>query len=169
MSPRRVSRTPPNPRDIYVHALYFLGTDGFLRKEVDKDEALMPMLQYPGMIISALSSELFFKSLIVHQGDDHRDMHDLSKLFNMLNDKNKTIVERHWNEGCLARKDLIDADEIRFARTIPRDLKTALSDCGQAFTLLRYVYERRQKPLFYITHLPISLRKAVEEVTGWIP
>jgi hypothetical protein len=79
------------------------------------------------------------------------------------------LVERHWDEGCRQRKHLIDEEEKHFKVAIPRDLKTALTDCGDAFKLIRYIYENPRKPLFYITHLPVSLRFAIQEVTNWNP
>jgi hypothetical protein len=64
------------------------------------------------------------------------------------------------------------ADQIaEFAKkhgvSLPRDLETALSDCGDAFQLLRYIYERPKGTTFYITHLPLVLRNVITQITDW--
>jgi len=159
----------PQPKDVYTHALWFLGTEAFLRRQIDADASLMPMLQYPGMVICAFAAELFLKCLILLEGGTPKNTHNLLTLFEQLSAKHRALVERHWDTGCRARKDSIDAMEKQYNVTIPRDLKTALTDCGDAFKLLRYVYESPKKPLFYITHLPTSLRFAIQEITGWNP
>jgi hypothetical protein len=127
------------------------------------------MLRYPGIIVSSFASELFLKCLILIEQGTPKGTHNLLTLYNQLTKGHQALVERHWNALSLKWKHAIDAEEKKFNVRIPRDLKTALSDCGDAFKLIRYVYENPREPLFYITHLPMSLRFAVEEVTGWRP
>ena len=99
-------KTTPKPKAVYNHALHFMATDGFMRKQVDGDRSLMPMLQYPGMVISAFASELFLKCLILLEKKVPKNTHNLLTLYEQLSVKHKGMVERHWDEGCAARKDL---------------------------------------------------------------
>jgi hypothetical protein len=161
------TRSLPKPVDVYRHAVHFLATDGYLRSRVEEDPSLMTMLRYPGIVISSFTSELFLKCLILLEQRSPKGTHNLLTLYDQLTPEHQALVARHWDDMSLKWKNAIDADEKVFNIKIPRDLKTALSDCGDAFKLIRYVYENPRKPLFYITHLPISLRKSVEEVTGW--
>ena len=160
-------RASPQPVDVYRHAVLFLATDGYLRHQVEEDPGLMTMLRYPGILVSAFACELLLKCLILLDDRAPKDTHNLLTLFEQLTTGHAAIVERHWDVLSLKWKDAIDADEKQFNVKIPRDLKTALTDCGEAFKLIRYVYENPKKPLFYISHLPLSLRRSVEEVTGW--
>jgi hypothetical protein len=56
-------KTAPQPKAVYNHALHFLGTEAWMRKQIDADRELMPLLQYPGMVLCAFTSELFLKCL----------------------------------------------------------------------------------------------------------
>jgi hypothetical protein len=163
------SKSPPQPRAVYIHGLYFLMTETELRKQIDKEASLQAMYQYPGTVMCAFASELFLKCLILLEGGTLSKKHNLLTLYNQLSAKSQALVERHWDDGCRARKDSFEDLEKKFHLKIPRDLKTALDDCGDAFEQMRYVYEDPSKAKFYITHLPTSLHFAIREVTGWNP
>lgn len=161
--------SPLNAREIYGHALKFLATDTHLRKQVDKDARASKVFLFHGMVINAFASELFLKCLIVLDEKKPKASHNLKSLYEQLSSDKQSLVTKHWDEGCRQRKHLIDEQEKVTNTPIPRDLVTALNECGDAFRIMRYAYERPKAGSFYITHLPISLRFAVQEVTGWDP
>ena len=169
------SKSVPQPRAVYNHGLYFLMTETYLRQRIDEenersnepDRSLEVMLQYPGMVICAFAAELFLKCLISLEGCTPSKSHNLLTLHDQLSPKSQALVERHWNDGCSARKDSFEDLEKKFGVKLPRDLRTALADCGDAFEQMRYLYEDPSKSKFYIT--PTSLHFAIREVTGWNP
>jgi hypothetical protein len=63
-------------------------------------------------------------------------------------------------------KEQIEEAEKNLQARLPRDIPTALADCGDAFETLRYVYETGRAK-FYITHLPLVLRKVIQSITKW--
>jgi len=160
-------RPVPNARDVYRHALRFLATDGLLRINAQKDEKVAYWVQHPAMVISTFASELLLKCLLVLEGKIPPDKHNLDTLFHLLEPKHRAEIERLWDANQAKRKALIDEQEQKMKVSIPRDLATALADCGDAFVLLRYLYEDPKKAAFYITFFPQHVRDVIRGLTGW--
>ena len=119
------------------------------------------------MVLSALASELFLKCLLLIENKPPGRTHLLNKLYEELNDSTKARIESGWATMMGHRAGDIEAREREYGIEIPRDLPTALADCGDAFRLLRYIYEDPAAPKFYITDLPVVLQDVILDITGW--
>jgi hypothetical protein len=119
------------------------------------------------MVISTFASELFLKCLLLLEGKDVPNKHNLETLFGLLNADHQSRITELWDKDQVRRKDHLDDTERKMGVAIPRDLSQALHDCGDAFVLLRYLYEAPMKASFYITFLPIILRDLIREITSW--
>jgi HEPN domain-containing protein len=124
------------------------------------------MVQFPGMVICAFAAELYFKCMLLLEGKKAPKTHHLQKLFAALYDENRRLIEAEWARMLEATKEQIEEAEKRLQAQLPRDIGTALADCGDAFEVLRYVYEIGRAK-FYITHLPLVLRKVIQSITKW--
>lgn len=155
-----------DPRSVYEYAGHFLFTEWYLRRQIDNDPSLAGAVSFPGMIVSAFASELYFKCLIYLDGRKPPNDHHLGKLFNKLSQTDRSLVQGEWDRMIVATEDQTKRLEIENNFSIPRDMDTALNECGDAFRLLRYVYEGH-KALFYITHLPLVLKKVIQTKTNW--
>jgi HEPN domain-containing protein len=157
----------PDAKKVYEHALRFLATDGFLRTEAAKDPAHGYWFQHPGMVISTFASELLLKCLLILEGKAPPDKHNLKTLFDLLDPAHKAQIETMWDADQAKRKAHLDEQERKMGVTIPRGLTTALSDCQDAFVLLRYLYEDPMKASYYITFFPHIVRDVIRDITGW--
>jgi HEPN domain-containing protein len=155
-----------DPNAVFDHGDRFLFAETELRKLVERDGSKGRMLQFPGMVICAFAAELYFKCLLLLEGKKPPQTHHLQQLFDRLNDDDKALIKAEWARMVAVTKEQIEAFERQMNVHLPRELATALADCGDAFTLLRYVYETRQAT-FYITHLPLVLRKVIQSKTQW--
>lgn len=156
----------PSARDIYDHADRFLITETQLRKLIDADPKIASVVQFPGMVICAFACELYLKCLLVIEGKKPAKDHNLAKLFGRLEASNKEKIEAEWGRMLVVTGEQIKGFEEKFNVEVPRDLATALADCGNAFEVLRYLYEGK-KANFYITHFPQVLRRVIQKLQGW--
>ena len=163
------SRQPPDAKQVFQHACRFMETDVELRILSKDDEALHAKFWFPSMVISAFASELFLKCLLLVKGTAPPKDHQLDKLYARLGQSTQQLVEESWSELMALRENDIKMAEAETERPISRNLSTALSECGDAFRLLRYVYEDPSKVRFYIPDLPIILRHVTARITGWEP
>jgi len=93
--------------------------------------------------------------------------HNLLALFNLLDNGTKAKLEAEWVVAMDARKAEFDEMEKQFKIKIPRDLPTALAHCGNAFQIMRYIYENPTGANFFITDFPMALFIVIRRITGW--
>ncbi len=79
--------------------------------------------------------------------------HDLSMLYKGLRADTRQRIE------AMAKR--FDAMETLVGEKIPRDLPTALEQCRNAFTLMRYIYEDPTAGVFYIGDLARMLHDEI--------
>ena len=109
----------------------------------------------PSMVLSAFAAELFLKTLLVLEGQNPPEIHHLGTLFKRIhNNRTKTQIKALWDASVAEREGEFQQNKRFLGITIPRDLRSALSDCGDAFKLLRYAYEDPAKGKFYIVDFP---------------
>ncbi len=160
-------RPVPDAKHIFEHALGFLVADAVLRERASTDGETAYWIQRPGMILSTLCSELLLKCLLRLENKPIPEEHDLKVLFDRIDPSHKARIEALWSQDQVKRKPIIDANERLLGVPIPRDLTTALTDCGKAFVGMRYLYEDPKKPSFYINFFPHILVGLIRDITGW--
>jgi HEPN domain-containing protein len=153
---------------IFDHGASFLLAEVMLRKQVDADPALLKVLQFPGMVLNAFASELFLKCLLALDGKGEQRGHNLRTLYDKLSDDTKVKIKEEWARmlAAIGERQLVEQGQ-KFGVTFARDIETSLAECGEAFVDMRYVYENPRGATFYITHLPLVLKKVIEQLTGW--
>lgn len=156
----------PDAKDVYRQAVRFQLADFMIRKSaVDETENVQNNLMMPSMVLSAFSSELFLKCLLLLEEKPSVETHRLNLLFGQLRDETKSIIRKQWSIAVATNERELIENEKKLGITIPRDLDTALQDCGGAFVLLRYVYEAPNDAKFYIIDLPQVLREVIDQLT----
>jgi len=165
--PSPIAKAPPDPKAVFNHALRFMATDTELRKLIDKEPDLFQFFQFPGMVISAFASELYLKCLLLLDGKGAITGHNLKTLYNKLSPDTKAKIEAEYATMMQITASEIAELEKKLRRTLPKDLNTALTDCGLAFEQMRYIYEQPKGAAFYITHLPLVLHKVIVRITAW--
>lgn len=167
MSIPPIKKPPPDPKAVYDHADRFHITEFVLRNEIDTARTgVHNTIKIPGMVLSAFAAELYLKCLLLLEGTKPPREHNLYKLFLALSADAQTQVKAQWTEAMAATEHIIREMETTYNLTVPRDLDTALLECGDSFELLRYVFEGHQVK-FYITQLPLVVRNTIRGVTGW--
>jgi hypothetical protein len=154
-------------RAVYRHAAGFLLADVLLRQQVEADPDLAEIVKFAGMVDNTFASELFLKSLLLLDGKGEARGHNLKELYDQLSEEMKNKMRAEWAKMLSETPGQLEQLEKRFGVTIPRDLETSLSECGDAFVLLRYIYEKPSGATFYITQLPLVLKNVVDQITGW--
>ena len=134
-------KTAPDPRKIYDHGVRFLTADLHMRHTCVGNERLQDALMFPAMVLSAFAAELFFKSLLLLEGTDPGNTHNLHTLFKRLHNKTKDAIEARWDQSMVDRNHEFEKNEKLLGIKIPRELRSALVDCGDAFERMRYIYE----------------------------
>lgn len=179
--PAGLAKNESLARSIFIHATKFALADRHLRDAALHDAEANTTFRMPGMVLSAFASELFLKCLLVIEGKEipgwrnkasnpnarPRDPHHLKNLFELLPRGTQFRVGDYWDFKVSERHDQLREIEIRDQVKIPRDLPTALAECGGAFVGLRYIYEDPSRTNFYITDLPDVLHDVVLERTHW--
>lgn len=87
--------------------------------------AVIGAVATPVMVVSAFASELYFKTLIVLEGNQAPRRHDLYDLFSKLSPKAKAHLESRWNPIIRDREELLKNIE-RHTASIPRILEDAV-------------------------------------------
>ena len=165
----RASGSDAKARAVYRHASGFLLADVVLRRQAEADPALAEIVKFAGMVTNVFASELFLKCLLLLDGKGESREHNLKKLYDQLDETTKKKILAEWVKMLSETPGQLEQQEQRFGVTIPRDLETSLSECGDAFVLLRYIYiyEEPRGAAFYITQLPLVLKNVVDQMTGW--
>ena len=129
----------------------------------------------PSVVLSVFAAELFLKCLLLMEGKTPPNAHHLGKLFNLLSAEAKERITKMWDHSTFIRRKEFEANERKLETVvpgikIPRDLPTALNDCGGAFNRMRYLYEDPNNIKFYIIDFPEILRRYILKLRpGWKP
>lgn len=154
--------------EVFLHACRFMLADEELRICAVEKPHLHEWLMFPSMVLTAFSCELFLKCLLMVENKPTPSLHNLSHLYEILDSNTKTEIEKYWDAQTARVEHHFVENERITGEKLPRDLKTALKDCGDAFTLLRYNYEDKTCGKFYIAHLSRVLHAVVLDLTGWL-
>jgi hypothetical protein len=166
MTRRNRRKEKIEPEEIFEHAMAFMTASQHLRYTwKPRDARGQAGVAIPFSVLSAFSSELLFKTLLVIEtGRIPPDTHHLLVLFNRLSPKTQALIEAKWNNYATAHAHRwIEFDET-FGRAVARDLRGALKVGSKTFELTRYAYEGREEFCFYLGALPEMLFKIVFEL-----
>ncbi len=156
-----MANVKPDAFAIFKYARQFMFADECLRLEGRPDFAIRYMT--PSIVMSAFASELFLKCLRALEAPTVPTGHDLSKLFKGLRPNIQNNVIKRWDEYMATISDKLDIVENHSGDKIPRDFVPALNKCKDAFTVMRYKYEKPDKGTFYIQELPNILYNVILE------
>jgi hypothetical protein len=139
----------PNPEDVFSLACKFAALEQHVRHTSNPNAAYMASA---GMAISAFSSELFLKCLLLLEGKELHRIHPLNELYQRLSHNQKRRIDRAWEMDARPRLDKLCRE---FGHGHPSDLANALVKCGRAFERMRYGYEwDPDSTIFYLGDLP---------------
>ena len=156
-----------DPKDILRHAMAFQHSAQRLSKRQPGDDEIWPLFAHPYMVLVALSAELYLKCLYCIDSADTPWGHHLKVLFDGLPTMRRDRIAYHWNQinalpdNARRRKQIIDTG----GWPIPSDLPTILQECGDAFEVIRYVYEHQNKAKFFgVDALPEAIWHTIIEI-----
>jgi hypothetical protein len=98
-----------------------------------------------------------------------------TRLFDLLSVEARNQITKMWDHSVFLRRREFEENERKLAPVmpgikIPRDLPTALHDCGDAFNRMRYLYEDPNNIKFYIIDFPEILRRYILKLRpSWKP
>jgi hypothetical protein len=123
----------------------------------------------PGLILSALASELYLKCLLaIFSVPRHQfgHVHDLHELFKKLPPEIQDRVSALWDHDVWqqSKRDFLGDLEGTVKENIPRHLAALLHFGANTFVDLRYVYEKPRNINNIIVELPSILRKVILEI-----
>jgi hypothetical protein len=159
-------KSPLDPKQVYDQADRFHLAEHLLNVQLAMDDATRNMVRIPAMVVSAFSAELYLKCLLLLEDKSFGAIHNLHKLFVPLTDATKVKVQAQWDEMLTKTATERDAFEKKYGTVVPKDIAAALSECGDTFELLRYVYEGKTIK-HYTPYLPLVFRRVIKDLTGW--
>ena len=151
-----------DPFKIYLHAWKFLWSEEHLRRT--DNPQVMAYIMPPAIVLSAFTSELLLKCILIIENGDAPNTHDLRKLFDEVSASVQQSIIAGWNETIAGHEKQFAYQESLSGRKIPRDLPTALTVCGRAFEGMRYVYEDPMKTNFYLIDLARILLNVIWDI-----
>ncbi|QRM27905.1 hypothetical protein [Microvirga sp. VF16] len=147
----------PDPFKVFTHACRFMLADEQVRRKGDGGTSELHefvWLALPSTVLSAFACELFFKTLMVLEGKLPIETHNLNTLYKRLDNKSKNELDVRWRVSMIDAQLHLDEIERLKGKKLKRNLREALTDCGDAFINTRYYYEDPQKSRYYLTTLP---------------
>ena len=123
-----------------------------------------PSFIIPAMMLSAFSSELYFKCIYAFENNGRKTFHhDLLELFKQCSQAMKNTICERWEVR------VVNSEQTRQIKTLEPSydpvLKTCLTEARETFERLRYYYETRFAfSPFRLGELPMVLREAIFEV-----
>jgi hypothetical protein len=174
-SRKKPPRTPPDAKAVFDHALRFAVADDHLRRSAAGNATLANWVVMPSCVMAVFAAELFLKCIILIEGEAPPDAHHLRKLFDLLSDDAKAQITKMWDHSMFIRRKEFEENERKLQPLmpgikIPRDLLSALDDCGDTFKKMRYLYEDPNNIKFYIIDFPEILRRYVLKLKpAWKP
>jgi hypothetical protein len=158
---------PINPKDVFNQAIAFAFSDKWLRQS-GTPTGVLQITAVPSMVLSSFATELFLKCILLLDGQDVPSTHRLDLLFRQLSNKRKKRISELWAEHVKANPHIYA--HTAAPRPIPDNLRDCLKECRDAFVLLRYAYEDRDKVIFYMGEFAYVLHAAIIEIKPeWRP
>jgi len=160
-------KPPADPYQVFTHGRRFMAAEEYLRRKgPDEEQELLRVgwIALPSNVLSAFASELFLKSLLILDGNPSLDVHNLGTLYKRLHNKKKDRLSAIWDETKEERERYLPSVETTTGAKLPRDLRGALKECGDAFTMIRYHYEDPSRSKFYLSELPRILHRYILEI-----
>jgi hypothetical protein len=155
-----------DPHHIFLHAFYFHESNIRLRNSISPtNDNEVILVAHPSMVLCAFAIELYLKCLLCIETKKVPQEHNLKSLFLRLDLSTRRSLEALWDQD-IGRPER--QREINCIRTLPEgdrlqlDLLYALDAGANAFTELRYLYERKRS--YFILHsFPGMLQKVILE------
>jgi hypothetical protein len=147
------------------YLIFYQGCQFMIASEhLNEIDASMRVFRLPSNVMSAFSSELFLKCLMVMAGKDPRETrtHDLDELFKEIGEQSRVLRlwDASWQEFVVRqfseRKDFVPLNA--------PDLYARLEGGGDAFDLFRYLYEQDGVIALEVGPLPRVLAAAILEI-----
>src|SRR5690348_14460205 len=85
-----------NPRYVFDHATRFWITDKEVICGKDLPQKYLPFIGPPSMVICSFAIELFLKCILLIEGQEVPNTHDLAKLFRRISHKRKRRIDELW-------------------------------------------------------------------------
>lgn len=148
---------PPIEPNYFMQARSFLVSDEYLRRAYDP--RLSVDLSRAAIVMSAFSSELFMKCLLLIEGSRSPKIHDLDKLFGNLRKPTRRKIYDEWDKGDTAFEMILVVIEQQKGITLPRDLDSFLRMGAKTFSDLRY--PERSETHFFLDRLPRILERVI--------
>ena len=158
----RMNKPQVDPFKIYLHAWKFLWSEEHLRRT--DNPQVMAFVVPPAIVLSAFTSELLLKCILMLEKGDAPNTHDLKILFDQVSTPIQQKIIAGWDQTLPGKEKEFAFQESLSGRQIPRDLPTALAVCGRAFEGMRYIYEDPMKTNFYLIELARILLGAIWEI-----
>jgi hypothetical protein len=153
-----------DPKSVFQLACKFAAAEQHLRHTSNPNAGYMAS---PSMVMSAFTSELFLKCLLLLEGKDIARIHSLNVLYQKLSPNQKRRIEEAWNREARPKVEQLNQ---KFGFDRPSDLPNALVTCGRTFEHMRYAYEDPDRQAFYLGQLPAILWRAIVAIRPeWAP
>jgi hypothetical protein len=159
------------PVKVFEHAECFYQALAVLRAvhpenilHLDNLHAAVTLVE-PGIVLGALTIELFLKCLISIEAGDTPRGHNLKELFDQLSAPTRTRIQNLWDSDIATRRNKAWDDLERLGLKMARDLPSALTKGSNAFERIRYSYEGNTQDLhYYLEDLPALLEGLILEM-----
>jgi HEPN domain-containing protein len=156
---------PLDPSKIFVQADCFCKALEILCEVNPNDTQAIVITGEPGMVLGALTVEMFLKCLVSIESGDVPRIHNLRELFGKLSLPTRSRIQQGWDEIAAHRAEQWNQLEERLGIAMARDLPSALAAGADPFRQIRYSYEGNTDRLqYYIHDLPQLLGKIVLEI-----
>jgi hypothetical protein len=107
-----------------------------------ESQGWQPDIKMAGILCSAFALELFFKCLLIMQGSEIPDWHDLVHLFNRLEKNTQLRIRENFEPHLIAAGRMVSQSAKAVGYPIPEvDFDFVLNASRKAFPKTRYIYE----------------------------
>jgi len=159
-SPTAQAASSVDPKKVFDQAERFRIADRLLRSDRFKMQ-VTEVIMLPAIVLSAFSSELFMKCMLLLEGGKLERTHNLHCLFGKLTPSTQDKIAALWDAEIATDKEQLDQLQAAAGVPVPRDLDGVLRACGDAFTAIRYEYEDPLRANFLMSELPPMLKEVV--------
>lgn len=149
MLKQKESRMEDLAKSIFSSACMYSKAARLMNEAFHKD----PSLLLPSFVNAALALELYFKSLYFIENNrdfkvNGRHSHDFHTLFSELSKESKEKLLCRF-QSAISSRDMTDVStlENEVKVQVPLDFEGNLQSWSGVFTKVRYVYEKREKPV----------------------
>jgi hypothetical protein len=102
--------------------------------------------------------------LLLLEKQQPNESYNLGALFKKLHNKTQRRLSELWDKAQDEKGYFYDHVERITGDRPPRDLRGALITCGDAFTKMRYYYEKSSLSRYYLSDLPRILHGYILEL-----